>query len=107
MLTIVQTALQHSIDDRLQSLVHGFRFIRVLYDGHTLLDVEINALGDDRLHILIPSVNVEQFIGSQSIGQSILEGTQMVKHLGGNQRRQLVLTENLVFVQHFTGRRKI
>lgn len=103
-LAIVQTALQHAVDDRLQARIDGLRFVGRLDDGDALLDVEVNALGDDGVDVLVVRVHVEQLVGAQRIGERILVRAEVVEDLAGDQRGQLVLAKHLVLVEHFAVR---
>lgn len=61
-----------------------------------------SKLTKNGLNIFIPGIHIEQISSSQSISQGVFKRPQVVIDLAGYEGGELVLLENLVFMQYFT-----
>jgi hypothetical protein len=102
LLSVIQTTLNHPIDDGLQAWIDLLSIGWIFGQRHTLLGVEVNAFGDDRVHILSTTVYIEQITRAQRIGQRILKRTQVIIHFGRHQRGQIMLAKLFFLVQDLT-----
>lgn len=66
-LSIIQTAFNHSIDNRFQTSIDWLSILDVFKDCNSLLGIEVDALGDNCIDVLVTSVHIEKSSCTESV----------------------------------------